>query len=164
VTEITATSGSRAMSHHWTLWKQAGRILDVTTSHNREPCLFGSCRELPKLLIGWCEVAKITATSRSRVASHRATLWKQASRILDVATSQNEEPRLFGSFHERPKSLLGLGEGPKITAMIESRALSRHLALWKQARGRLDVTTCHNRGTLLFWLQSRPFTLAAWVV
>jgi hypothetical protein len=28
----------------------------------------------------------------------------------------------------------------------------------------LDVTTSHNRGTLLFWLQSRPSTLAALVV
>jgi hypothetical protein len=74
-----------------------------------ELCCFGYNRDLSRSLLGWCEVANITATSGSRVDSHHATLWKQASRLL-------------------------------------------------------DVTTSHNRGTLLFWLQSRPFTLAAWVV
>jgi hypothetical protein len=33
--KTTATSGSRVASDHWTLWNHAGRLLDVTTSHNR---------------------------------------------------------------------------------------------------------------------------------
>jgi hypothetical protein len=48
--------------------------------------------------------------------------------------------------------------------MSVSRVLSHHLTLWEQAEGRLDVTASHSRGTLLSWLQSRPFTLAARVL
>jgi hypothetical protein len=41
---------------------------------------------------------------------------------------------------------------------------SHHRTLWEQSEGSLDVSISHNRGTLLFWLQSRPFTLAARVL
>ena len=53
---------------------------------------------------------------------------------------------------------------PDITATNGSRVESHHRTLWEQAEGRLDVSTRRNRGTLLFWLQSRPFTLAARVL
>ena len=44
--------------------------------------------------------------------------------------------------------------------MRGSMVASDQRTLSEQAEGRLDVTTSNNRGTLLFWLQSRPFTLA----
>jgi hypothetical protein len=53
---------------------------------------FGSFHDLPKSSLGWCEVAKSTAMSGSRVAHHHSTLWKQANRILYVTTSYKREP------------------------------------------------------------------------
>jgi hypothetical protein len=81
---------------------------------------------------------------------------------LDVATSHTtEELCCFGYNHDLSRSLLGCWRAPKIATTSVSRALSHHRTLWEQAEGRLDVTTSHNRGTLLLWLQSRPFTLVA---
>ena len=55
-------------------------------------------------------------------------------------------------------------EAREIAATRGSRVASDQRTLWDQADKRLDVTTSHNRGTLLFWLQSRPFTIATWVL
>ena len=60
--------------------------------------------------------------------------------------------------------LLGWGKAPVITAMSESRVLSYQRSLWKQVDRKGDVATSQNRGTWLFWLQSRPFTIATWVL
>jgi hypothetical protein len=60
--------------------------------------------------------------------------------------------------------MLGCWRAPEIPAMSGSRVEYHHLTLWEQAEGRLDVSTSHNRGILLLWLQSRPFTLAARVL
>ena len=69
----------------------------------------------------------------------------------------------FTTFHARSS---GAGGRPRLTiaATSGSRVSPHHLTLWEQAEGRLDVTASHNSGTLLFWLQSRPFTLAARVL
>jgi hypothetical protein len=67
----------------------------------------------------------------------------------------------FSYNHDLSRSLLGCWRAPEIAAMIGTRVLSPRRIRWEQAEGRLDVTTSHNRGTLFFWLQSRPFTLAA---
>ena len=70
----------------------------------------------------------------------------------------------FGYNHDLSRSLLGCWRAPEIAATSGSTVVSHHLTLWKQVGRRFDVTTSHNRGTLLFWLQSRPFTLAARVL
>jgi hypothetical protein len=70
----------------------------------------------------------------------------------------------FGYNHDLSRSLLGCWRAPKIAVMSGSRVLAHHRTRWEQAEGRLDVTTSHNRGTLFFWLQSLPFTLAARVL
>jgi hypothetical protein len=75
-----------------------------------------------------------------------------------------EELCSFGYNHDLSRSLLGCWRAPEIAATSGSRMGSPHLTLWEQAGGRLDVTASHNSGTLLFWLQSRPFTLAARVL
>jgi hypothetical protein len=60
----------------------------------------------------------------------------------------------------------GAGGRPrlKITATRGSKVSPYRCTLWEHAGGRLDDATSHNRGTLLFWSQSRPFTLAARVL
>ena len=77
---------------------------------------FVSFNELPKSLLVWCEVAKIRAMSGSRVASHHATLWKQASRILDVTISHNREPCLLFPFTDFQNRCLGGVRSPRSQA------------------------------------------------
>ena len=69
---------------------------------------------------------------------------------MDVTTSHSREPEFFGSFHEIPKSLLGLREGPKITATSGSTVESHHSTLWKQANRRLDLYTSYSREPYFF--------------
>jgi hypothetical protein len=83
---------------------------------------------------------------------------KEGWTLLPATT---EELCSFGYNHDLSRSLLGCWRAPEIPAMSGSRVGPHHLTLWEQVEGRLDVTTSHNRGTLLFLLQSRPFTLAA---
>jgi predicted DNA-binding transcriptional regulator AlpA len=148
------------MRHYGSKQADCWMTLPATTV---ELCCSRYNRDLSRPLLGWREVAKITAMSGSRVASHHATLWKQARGRVDVATCHNREFCCSGYNRDLSRSLLGWREVAKITATSDPRVASHHATLWKQARGRVDVTTCHNSGTLLFWLQSRPFTLAAWV-
>jgi hypothetical protein len=124
---------------------------------------FWSFHELPKSSLGWCKVAKITATSGSRVAHYHLTLWKQANRILDVTTSYNREPCLFGPFTNfqnrclggvrSPRSQPRVGQGSHITIRHYG---SKPTEFWMS----LPATTESHA----FLVLSRTSKIVAWVV
>jgi hypothetical protein len=125
-----------------------------------ELCCFGYNHDLSRSLLGRWRAPKIAATSGSRMRSHNRTLRASGRKIgrhyqpqqrnfvvlVTITTFYARCSRARG----RPRSQLPVDQECDLTS-----------GLWEQAEGRLDVTASHNRGTLFFWLQSRPFTLAA---
>ena len=81
--------GRQDHSHEWAKGRSSPFYTTVASKPNvgrhyqpqQRAMSFGLFHELPKSLLGWCEVAKITATSGSRAAAHHSTLRKDSPRI-----------------------------------------------------------------------------------
>ena len=108
---------------------------------------------------------KITTTSGSLVASHQVTLWKQANRILDVATSNNIErasPFWFLSRNSKIVAWVGGGAQDHSNEWIKGRILPfDNLAASKPNIGRRYQP---QRRTSTFWFLSPTSEIVAWVL
>ena len=138
--------------------------MDASTSHNRENWLFWLLSRPFTLVVRVGEGAQ----------DHRDGWIK--STISPSDTMEASKPKKGRHYQPQQRNFVGLvtittfhalclgagGSRDPSYELIKGEILSPDTM---GASGRkLEVSTSHNRGPLLFWLQSRPFTLAAWVL
>jgi hypothetical protein len=128
-----------------------------------ELCRFGYFHDLSRSLLGCWRAPKIAAMIGSRVGFRHRTMGASGKKIGRHYQPQQRNFVLLvtiTTFHARCSGAGGL----RRSQLRVDLGWDLATGLLKQAGGRLDVTTSHNSGSLLFWLQSRPFTLVARVL